>query len=222
MDGTSSHTLSPAFNARADYTQILNYLCVQQTAYARADISLVFGNSRATKALAARAADFYHQGYFTKIIDSGGNINSDGLIEAHCIRDHLTRYGVPSAAILCDIFAENTQQNIENAQKLLAKRGLLKPEISVFCIGHIKAARRFLMTMARRWPQAIPILATAWEGNLPYETYIQQEAVERGIRAQYERIPRYCAQGFIREIDLKAVNARIKTLNHREFIHEPS
>jgi hypothetical protein len=219
MDGSSSRILSSRFNAHASYAEILDYLAVQQTELARADIALVFGNSRATAALAARAADFYHQGYFPRIIASGGNINSQGLIEAHCIRDHLRRYGVPNSAILCDIFAENTQQNIQNARKVLVENPSAKPVKSVFCFGHVKAGRRFLMTMAANWPDVIPILAAAWEGLFPFEDYVQQEDVKRGIYAQYARIPKYTDEGFIEEVDLDVLNQRIRRLRNN---HEPA
>jgi hypothetical protein len=212
MDGSSARSLSDHFKEGASYPEILSYLAVQQTELAKADLAIVFGNSRATQSLAARAAYFYHQKYFERIIATGGNINKQGMIEAHCIRDHLRRYGVPDDHIFCEIHAENTQQNIENVKALLQQRGELSAISKVFGIGHVKAGRRFLMTMQRHWPDVVFMFACAWEGPLSFDDYVQQVLIKQGMYAQYARIPDYIQKGFIKEVDITAINQRIRSL----------
>src|SRR4051812_2476411 len=82
------------------------YMLVE-TPLAKADMCLVFGGEQAD-ALATRAAELYHQGYFPLIVVSGGVPTSKGTLECNQMHDRLVALGVPETAIRIEDQATNT------------------------------------------------------------------------------------------------------------------
>lgn len=196
--------------SRAFLKHIGDYLLVE-TPLKRADICLIFGNNHADH-LAVQAASLYKRGYFSRIIVSGGVATDDGRLEAHRMRDDLLALGVPAAAILVEDKATNSGENVTNSMELLRQRGELENIHSVLAIGHIQASRRFLMTLECHWPDVVKMFTTTNCYKAPKEKWYDDPAFRAVVLDEYAKIAPYKAKGFIREVDMKKINAATKTL----------
>jgi uncharacterized SAM-binding protein YcdF (DUF218 family) len=194
--------LTPAFlKAVGDYMLV-------ETPLARADVCLVFGNPHADH-LAAQAAELYHRGYFSLIVVSGGVATDDGRLEAHRMRDVLLAKGVPAEIIMVEDKARNCGENVMYSMALLEQKKGLANIDSVLAIGHIHAARRFLMTLERHWPQVTKMFTSKNCFGVPKDQWHTDPDFRKKVLAEYEKIPEYKAKGFIREVDLDQINQKI-------------
>jgi hypothetical protein len=195
---------------------IRDYLLIERTALKRADICLIYGNKAIYERLAARAASLYKQGYFSKIIVTGGVATESGETEAEATRAALVRYGVRDAAILVESRSTNTQENIEFAREVIDREIGLQNVRSVIGLGHISAGRRFVMTLARRWPD---VLAMHVSVN-PYATEPRNweidEAFRRQVLEEWNKIAPYKDQGLLAEIDISQINSRVEAARQTE------
>ena len=187
--------------------QIGDYLLVE-TPLARADVCIVFGNPHADH-LAEHAAQLYHQGYFSLVVVSGGVATGDGRLEAHRMRDVLVAKGVPATRIIVEDRARNTGENVKFSMALLEKKKGLGNIDSVLAIGHIHAARRFLMTLERHWPQAVKMFSADNCFGVPREQWHTDPEFRRKVLSEFGKIAEYKARDFIREIDLADIKQRI-------------
>jgi len=184
-----------------------DYMLVE-TPLAAADACLVFGNAHAEH-LADSAADLYHRGYFNLIVVSGGVAHGDGWLEAHRMRDVLVARGVPAEKILVEDKATNSGENVIFSKALLAEKVGLDKIGSVLAIGHLHAARRFLMTLERHWPEVLKMFTTHNCFSAPKEQWDTAPDFRKKVLGEYEKIPGYIARGFIREIDLDLIRKKI-------------
>lgn len=200
MNGLSREFLKASWTDNIDL--IKRYLVVEQTALCPADLILAFGNST-FEPIAHRAADLYWEGLAPKVVVSGGVPTLTGQSEAHAMRDVLMDRGVPASAILVENQATNTQENVVFSRVLTSG---LAPG-AVIGVGHAVAGRRFLMTMARNWPEVLPMASHVWESGHLSQDWKEDEATINRIRGQFARIAPYIEKGYICEISLPAINA---------------
>lgn len=71
----------------------------------------------------AAAAEAFQQGIAPTVIVCGGQGKDEPLTEADAMRAELVRLGVPERAILTEGISRNTKQNLENAKRLMERRG---------------------------------------------------------------------------------------------------
>jgi uncharacterized SAM-binding protein YcdF (DUF218 family) len=201
----------PMKKLSAEFLKKVGDYMLVETSLARADVCIVFGGEQAD-ALANRAADLYHKGYFPLLVVSGGVATSDGRLEAHRMRDVLLARGVPKDAILVEDKATNTGENVKFAMSMLARHTGLGKIGSVLGIGQIHGSRRFLMTLERQWPavtkmftapNTFPVLRADWHQDSVFRTAVLRE---------YAKIPKYKAHGFIAEVDMAALERKIALL----------
>lgn len=191
---------------------IRNYLVIEKTDLAPADLILAFGN-RHYEPLCERAGALYQSGMAPYILVSGGAPAKDS-IEASEMYKMLRDTGVPDHAILVEDRSLNTQQNVLFSKALVA-RELCRPVESVITVGQAFAGRRFLMTMAQNWPDVF-----AMASNVPltrkddreHRTPAEQETY---IAEQFSRIAPYLKAGYIAEVDIAAINRRVRQITAR-------
>lgn len=204
-------------NIRADFARAVHdYLLVEQTALAPADLGLVFGNRRIIEPLARHAADLYHTGYFPLIVAAGGVQTKGNLTEAEAVRRALIKKGVPVSAILTEQESRHTGENVLMTRALLAQKGLERNIASVIGIGHIVAARRFLMTLERHWPEIHKMHVSANPFGVPAKDWHTHGTFRHHALQEWDKIEPYQADGKIREIDLAAlerVTRRLQMMN---------
>ncbi|QQG36257.1 MAG: YdcF family protein [Micavibrio aeruginosavorus] len=183
------------------------YLLIEQTTLAPADFALVFGNKNIIAALAEKAADLYHSGYVPLIAVSGGVKVKGRLTEAEALRQGLLAHNVPDDAILTEPKAGHTGENVTFTRALMAAGGLDAGLGSVISIGHIIAARRFLMTLERHWPELHKMHVSANPFAVAARDWHLHETFRRHTLMEWRKIAPYLQQDLIREIDRTALDA---------------
>ena len=189
--------------------QITDYLLIEHTEIGPADLCLVFGNRFVCPELAAQAAALYKQGLVKKIAASGGVLTSDGRTEAAAIRDELVRLGVPADDILVEDRATNSGENVVFTKALAEKT--LGPDAvrSVIGIGHISAGRRFLMTLAKQWPEVLPMYISVNPYPVARADWARHQGFRQKVLEEWGKIAGYKEKGFIEEIDIDSINRRV-------------
>jgi uncharacterized SAM-binding protein YcdF (DUF218 family) len=189
--------------------RIAGYLLIEHTEIGPADLCLVFGNRFVCPQLAAQAAALYKQGLVKKIAASGGVLTSDGRTEAAAIRDELLRLGIPADDILVEDRAANSGENVVFTKNLAAKT--LGPDAvrSVIGIGHISAGRRFLMTLAKQWPEVLPMYISVNPYPVAPADWARHQGFRQKVLEEWGKIAGYKEKGFIEEVDIDAINRRV-------------
>ena len=197
---------------------VYDYLLIEQTALAPADIGMVFGSKYYSDHLAARAADLYHQGYFSKIVASGGvGTEQDGRYEAHFIKDLLVNtYGVPAEDILVEDRATNTQENIEFTKELLDQEIGLENIGALISMGQVYAGRRYMMTLKRRWPEVFAMASNVNAFDVATEDWHKNPRFKELVLAEWNKLDAYFEKDFIRDIDLDEIAERAAQLGSPE------
>lgn len=208
MPGYCSHDFK---KAAGDYMLV-------DTPIAKADLCFVFGNKNHAEKLAQYAAKLYWHGYFDRILVSGGPMMAGGGNEGRLMRDTLLLLGVPDNAILVEDQAANTPQNLENSLPIL-DREIGRDNIkSVIAVGHEGSARRFLMTMEKKWPGvqkmfSAPSLFKAprerWQNDPEFLVHVLNESV---------KTPAYRDKGDIVEIDIKKIRSEAQALKDKQGV----
>lgn len=192
---------------RAHFARAVHeYLLIEQTDLATADFGLVFGNPLAIASLAENAADLYHTGHFPLIVVSGGVQTPDGMLEAVALRQSLISRGVPDSVILSEPRSLHTGDNVTLTRALLQAEGLEADISSVISIGHIRAARRFLMTLERHWPGIHKMHSSANPYNTPAHGWHLNDHIRYDVMQEWRKIGPYLKQGWIAEVDIPALN----------------
>lgn len=192
---------------RAHFARAVHeYLLIEQTDLVPADFGLVFGNPLAIGSLAENAADLYHTGHFPLIVVSGGVQTPEGTLEAVALRQQLLSRGVPDSAILSEPCALHTGDNVTLTRALLQAEGLEAGISSVISIGHIRAARRFLMTLEQHWPGIHKMHSSANPYNIPARSWHLNDHVRYDIMQEWRKIGPYLKQGWISEVNIPALN----------------
>lgn len=199
--------LKPAF-ARA----VQDYLLIEQTALIPADFALIFGNKRIIEPLTEVAADLYHTGYAPLIVASGGVMTASGQTEAEALRQALLKRGVPGDVILTEPRASHTGENVTLTRALLQTSGLEAGMSSVISIGHIVAARRFLMTMERHWPAIHKMHASANPFNVPASQWHLHNDFRYHAIKEWRKIKPYLQAHLIKEVDTVALDQETRRL----------
>ncbi len=190
--------------------QVADYLLVERTALKKADICLVFSSKHIYEELAETVAQLYQQGYFPRIIATGGTRLADGRKEAEAVRDALEQRGVPREIIYLEMLSENCQQNVERARQFLNDAGLLPQIRSVIGVGHICTGRRFIMTLARNWPEVLPMHVSANTYAGPVADWAKNPEFVRRTLLELSKIGPYMEADFIKEVDLDRLNEAVR------------
>ncbi len=113
----------------------------------KADVALVLGNkinpdgkpSSRLRTRLDRTIELYHDGYFPRVIASGG-IGKEGFDEAAVMRDYLVAHGIPASSVIADHGGDTTYASARYTAEFARKQGFT----SVFVVSqyfHIPRAR---------------------------------------------------------------------------------
>ncbi len=189
-----------------------DYLVIEKTVLAPADLIFVFGNKKIIDPLARRAAQLYHTGMAPYVLVSGGVKTESGQTEADALAAKLVALGVPQDRIVRDNLATDTLENVAFSRMTLKNT---MPELdvrSVIAVGYAAAGRRFLMTLKQQWPEVLAMASHVWPEKSLSATWRFSEKTKDQIRSQFDRLERYFGLGYIAEIDPEDINARAKLL----------
>lgn len=199
---------------RAFYQAVHQYLLIEQTHLACADLALLCGSKQTSIPIAERGAALYKAGYVNRFIVSGKVKANPCESEAELMQRILMDYGVPGHAILLENAATNTQENIVNARAMIARNGELNHIQSIITIGNITAARRTMMTTARRWPEVFAMHATGNKFGVPAADFHTHDQFRRTVLSEWAKIAPYMQRGWLKEVDIAAINHRAQGLPH--------
>lgn len=157
--------------------------------------------------VAAYAAELYHAGLFPVLVFSGANSPTTAERfprgEAVHYREHAIELGVPDDAILVELEASNTGQNIALSRALLADHG--HAPRSVLLISKPYMERRAYATCRKVWPE-VDVLCTS--EPLKFDDYVQsigdENLVIDMLVGDLQRVIEYPKLGFAIEQDVPA------------------
>jgi uncharacterized SAM-binding protein YcdF (DUF218 family) len=125
------------------------------------------------------------------------------------MHDRLVTLGVPETAIRVEDQATNTGENVSRTMQLLKKTGEFDKISSVLGIGQIHGSRRFLMTLEKQWPAVTKMFTAPDTFGTPREEWRTNKRFRHAVLHELAKIPKYKARGFIAEIDMDAMKAKI-------------
>lgn len=193
-----------------DVHDVARYLFLEKTELCAADLILAFGNLHILQQTAAQAARLYHDGYAPLIIASGGIETADGRTEAVVMHEHMRALGVPDHAILMEPQSRHTQENVLYSRALFSETCPAVKADSLIGVGHVVAGRRFLMTIAKNWPEiSLPMASNVWRTAEQSVKWKHDARLQGIIMDQFDRIAPYLEKGFIAEVDIPRINAAV-------------
>lgn len=172
--------------------------------WVQCEYALVFGTRHGVDPFVADIMRGHRFGEFRKAIVSGGATRGDDTPEAHILADKLVAAGLPSQDIIIEDRATNTLENVVFSRELLAAQGI-KPDTLVL-IGKICSIRRYMMTVAKQWPE----IETMGKRAVNYfdagrDDWHRDETFRKRVFGELDRIAVYQEKG-----DITDVGARVR------------
>lgn len=165
------------------------------------DLGFLFGTRHGVPEFCAAAHALWQEGKFGRLLISGGRTGDEPRAEAEVIAEHLVGLGMPEQVLILETAATNTGENVRFGRARVAQALDLATIQSVLVIGKVCSTRRYLMTMRRHWPDVgVSVCAVNYFGT-PVERWHEDARFRARVLGEWDRIPRYLAQGFLEEID---------------------
>ena len=187
-------SLDPAAYARL-LQPIWGYLRAGD-APAPSDVIFVFG-SRGME-VPRRAAQLYAAGWAPRVLVSGraGPMTEHVFDkpEAFVFKDEMVRRGVPASAVLTEVHASNTLENVRFGMAALAAAG--RPPRSALLVAKAFAMRRCLATFAR-WHPGVTVRGCPPGGSLIDQLDRSRADFAARLVAELRRLDAYGAAGDI-------------------------
>ena len=162
-----------------------------------ADLLFVFGTREDVALRAATACRLWREGLFRWSIVSGGVTPGSLLSECETIKPAMVAGGVPADRILEEHRATNTGENVIFSLPIIEAALGLRNIRSVICLGNSWTARRYPMTLHRRWPEVTKMLVTVDSFATPRALWHIDPELRRRVLAEWDKIEPYRARGFI-------------------------
>jgi len=164
------------------------------------DLGFLFGTRQGVPEFCEAAHDLWRQGMFGRLLVSGGLTGSSPFAEADVIAERLVRLGIPESCLILETSATNTGENVRLGRARVAEVANLAAIRSVLVIGKICSTRRYLMTLQKHWPGlSVSVYPVNYFG-VPAERWHEQEEFRTCVLSEFNKIPRYLAEGFLEEI----------------------
>jgi uncharacterized SAM-binding protein YcdF (DUF218 family) len=162
-----------------------------------ADLLFVFGTRRGVAETVDAAVELWRRGFFRHALVSGGPTPGDDRTECAVIKQGLMAGGLPADLVLEEHRATNTGENVIFSLPII-DTALGRATIgSVICLGKVCTARRYPMTLQRHWPEPEKMLAVINPYGAPVESWHTDPEFRDRVMAEWRKIGRYKAQGFI-------------------------
>ena len=122
------------------------------------------------------------------------------LAEAEVIAEQLVALGVPQNVLILETEAMNTGENVRFGREKVAEVMDLSVIRSVVVIGKICSTRRYLMTLQKHWPGLSLSICQINYFGIPAARWYEHEEFHARVLGEFNKIPRYLAEGFLEEI----------------------
>ncbi|MET0855471.1 MAG: YdcF family protein [Telluria sp.] len=165
------------------------------------DLGFLFGTRHGVSEFCAAAHRLWREGMFSRLLISGGVTGSIPVAEADMIAERLVGLGMPEGALILETAATNTGENVRFGRARVAAVTDLVAIRSVLLIGKMCSTRRYLMTMQRHWPGVRLSVCPVNYFGVPDERWHEQAEFRARVLSEFDKIPRYLAEGFLEEIN---------------------
>ena len=166
-----------------------------------AKLGFLFGTRHGVEEFCRETHALWQRGMFERLLVSGGATAGDARPEARIIAERLVQLGVPASILILETEATNTGENVILGRQRVAEAMDLNQVDSVLVIGKVCAMRRYLMTLARHWPEVTVSACAVNYFGLPVERWHEHEDFRARVLAEFGKIPGYLERGFLRELD---------------------
>ena len=166
-----------------------------------ATLGFLFGTRHGVDEFCLETHALWQRGMFQTLLISGGATAGQPRPEAEVIAERLIAHGMPPSILMLETQATNTGQNVILGRRKVAQHMHLADVASILVIGKVCAMRRYLMTLARHWPGVTVSACPINYFGLPTERWHEHEEFRARVLAEYDKIPHYLQQDFLRELD---------------------
>jgi len=164
-------------------------------------LGFLFGTRHGVDEFCLETHALWQAGMFRHLLVSGGPTGGNPHAEALVIAERLLQLGIPASILILEPAATNTGENVILGRARVAETIGLEHIDSLLVIGKVCAMRRYLMTLARHWPEPRLSAHPVNYFGLPAERWHEHEEFRARVLGEFGKIPGYIEQGFLREID---------------------
>ena len=164
-------------------------------------LGFLFGTRHGVDAFCLDTHALWQAGMFQRLLVSGGPTGGNPQAEALVIAERLVQLGVPASILILETAATNTGENVLLGRAKVAETIGLEHIDSLLVIGKVCAMRRYLMTLARHWPEPRVSAHPVNYFGLPVARWHEHEEFRARVLGEFGKIPGYLQQGFLREIE---------------------
>ncbi|WP_313176997.1 YdcF family protein [Massilia sp.] len=164
-------------------------------------LGFLFGTRHGVDEFCLQTHALWQAGMFRHLLVSGGATGGNPQAEALVIAERLVQLGVPASILILETAATNTGENVLLGRARVAETIGLQHIDSLLVIGKVCAMRRYLMTLARRWPEPCVSAHPVNYFGLPAARWHEHDEFRARVLGEFGKIPGYLQQGFLREID---------------------
>lgn len=183
----------------ADEIAEINRTHLIDTPLRPADLLFLFGTREDVALRIETAARLWREGFFRWSIVSGGVTPGSEQSECTIIKAAMVAAGIPADLIFEEHRAMNTGENVIFSLPIIDAALGLHNIRSVICLGNTWTARRYPMTLHRRWPQVTKLLLTVDSFATPRALWHTDPEFRRRVLHEWDKIEPYKAKGFIAE-----------------------
>jgi len=164
-------------------------------------LAFLFGTRHGVDEFCLETYALWQAGMFRHLLVSGGPTGGNPHAEALIIAERLLQLGIPASILILEPSATNTGENVLLGRAKVAETIGLEHIDSLLAIGKVCAMRRYLMTLARHWPEPRLSAHPVNYFGLPAERWHEHDEFRARVLGEFGKIPGYIEQGFLREID---------------------
>jgi len=164
-------------------------------------LGFLFGTRHGVDEFCLETHALWQAGMFRHLLVSGGPTAGNPQAEAHIIAERLVQLGIPESILILETAATNTGENVLLGRARVAATIGLQHIDSLLVIGKVCAMRRYLMTLARHWPEPRVSAHPVNYFGLPIERWHEHDEFRARVLGEFGKIPGYLEQGFLREIE---------------------
>jgi uncharacterized SAM-binding protein YcdF (DUF218 family) len=166
-----------------------------------ADLAFVFGTRDGVEEFADEIDRYWKRGFFPWIVIAGGSTQGNPNPESTVLYNKLVDRGVNESCIICERNSKNTGENVQLSLSLIKQRIAFDRVRSIIAVGKISSSRRYLMTLERYWPGPKKMILPINYFGVPENRWLEDAEFQARVMAEWDKIPRYLALGFLKEID---------------------
>jgi uncharacterized SAM-binding protein YcdF (DUF218 family) len=166
-----------------------------------ADLAFVFGTRDGVEEFTYEIDRYWKRGFFPWIVIAGGSTQGNPNPESEILCNKLVDRGIDESRIICERNSKNTGENVQLSLPLIKQRIAFDRVRSIIAVGKISSSRRYLMTLERYWPGPKKMILPINYFGVPENRWFEDAEFQSRVMEEWDKIPRYLAMGFLKEID---------------------